>query len=692
MIEDDNRVLNYRGLDDFLQELKGFFIINPKDKATGKYLRCLNSDGAVEWASFPPYIQFIDGFNPGTGQIGNDPTRTLTKEAEFSGYMYIATTGGTLLGTWMDSGDAIIFKQDVAENVSITTSDFTYIQSFINVETSGQGITQNLAWNTEVTLAKVEGVSIKASLPANPNTDTQSDWNEIDTTSAAYINNKPTIPAAQVNSDWNSTSGVSEILNKPQLATVATSGAYSDLSGTPNLATVATSGSYNDLTNTPSIPAAQVQTDWNATTGMGVLLNKPSLATVATSGAYSDLSGTPSIPAAQIQSDWNQTNNVSLDYIKNKPIIPLVSDAAVILAAHPYGALYEEKFAQFSLNQAADTEIMFVAGSGNIILTPDLTNSKLLIDSKDTLYKFTIGSTTYGDQSGTSLGSLASETASSGGTTLSLVTTGEKYTWNNKGTVTSVSAGAGLVTADGNAITSSGTIKANLKTYSLVNLTSSLGDTPNRQYAVELDADGYLSVNVPWTDTVPTVNDATYSIKTDVSGTETTVSDFTANQATADSVTFVQGSNVTLTPDATNKKITIAATNTTYSAGEGISINNNVISLDNQLTEITLNDASDYNDVVQYTTSRYKIIHLTASGEGNVFNLKVNTANVTNGPKEIIYRIDAVTTTGLNITLVTGDSGILEAYSAITSVDNPVEIVFTFWKTGLVTYNGGTNI
>ena len=47
-----------------------------------------------------------------------------------------------------------------------------------------------------------------------------------------------TIPAAQVNSDWNAVSGVSQILNKPNLATVATSGAYSDLSGTPTIPTV----------------------------------------------------------------------------------------------------------------------------------------------------------------------------------------------------------------------------------------------------------------------------------------------------------------------------------------------------------------------------------------------------------------------------------------------------------------------
>ena len=39
----------------------------------------------------------------------------------------------------------------------------------------------------------------------------------------------PSIPAAQVNSDWNSTGGITQILNKPTLATVAKSGSYSDI-------------------------------------------------------------------------------------------------------------------------------------------------------------------------------------------------------------------------------------------------------------------------------------------------------------------------------------------------------------------------------------------------------------------------------------------------------------------------------
>ena len=88
------------------------------------------------------------------------------------------------------------------------------------------------------------------------------------------------------------------------LAAVATSGQYSDLTGTPSLATVATSGDYDDLLNKPSIPAAQVNSDWNAVSGVAQILNKPT------------------IPAAQVQSDWNEADSTAVDYIKNKPSIP----------------------------------------------------------------------------------------------------------------------------------------------------------------------------------------------------------------------------------------------------------------------------------------------------------------------------------------------------------------------------------
>lgn len=90
-------------------------------------------------------------------------------------------------------------------------------------------------------------------------------------TTAQYIRGEgslaafPSIPAAQVSSDWNASSGVASILNKP------------------------------------TIPAAQVQSDWSAVTGAAVILNKPSLATVAMTGAYSDLTGKPTLGTAAAQ-------------------------------------------------------------------------------------------------------------------------------------------------------------------------------------------------------------------------------------------------------------------------------------------------------------------------------------------------------------------------------------------------------
>lgn len=57
---------------------------------------------------------------------------------------------------------------------------------------------------------------------------------------------------------------------------------------------------------------SNVQSDWNATSGPEAILNKPTLATVATSGLYSDLFGTPTIPTkvSDLTNDAGYTTNV----------------------------------------------------------------------------------------------------------------------------------------------------------------------------------------------------------------------------------------------------------------------------------------------------------------------------------------------------------------------------------------------
>lgn len=118
------------------------------------------------------------------------------------------------------------------------------------------------------------------------------------------------------------------------LASVATSGAYSDLSGAPALASVATSGSYNDLSDKPS----QFSGSYNDLTDKPTLFsgdyadltNAPALADVATSGAYADLSGKPSLAAVA-------TSGAYAD-LSGKPTLAAVatSGSANDLADQPY--------------------------------------------------------------------------------------------------------------------------------------------------------------------------------------------------------------------------------------------------------------------------------------------------------------------------------------------------------------------
>ena len=100
---------------------------------------------------------------------------------------------------------------------------------------------------------------------------------------------------------------VTKINLKGTVLTVKDADAYH----TGDLATVATSGSYDDLIDKPSIPSAQVNADWDAATGVAQILNKPTLATVATSGSYADLSNKPTIPTkvSDLTNDSGFTTN-----------------------------------------------------------------------------------------------------------------------------------------------------------------------------------------------------------------------------------------------------------------------------------------------------------------------------------------------------------------------------------------------
>ena len=124
------------------------------------------------------------------------------------------------------------------------------------------------------------------------------------TNGAGYITASQ-VPA-QVNADWNSTSGASEILNKPTIPTVNDGTLTIQVNGTQlatfsanqssaSTANIAVPTDTSDLTNgagfiTSSQIPTQVNADWTASSGTAEILHKPTLATKTYGGSNVELS------------------------------------------------------------------------------------------------------------------------------------------------------------------------------------------------------------------------------------------------------------------------------------------------------------------------------------------------------------------------------------------------------------------
>ena len=197
----------------------------------------------------------------------------------------IATAWGDITGTLSDQTDlqsALNAKQDTltaGTNINISGST---ISATDTTYTGSDGVTLTGTNFTNSGVRAVASGSTNGTISVNTN-GTSADVAVTGLGSAAYTSSSDYATAAQ--------------------------GGKADTAVQPgDLATVATTGSYNDLLNKPTIPAAQVNSDWNAVSGVAQILNKPSLATVATSGDYGDLLNKPTIPTV---------NNATLTIQKN---------------------------------------------------------------------------------------------------------------------------------------------------------------------------------------------------------------------------------------------------------------------------------------------------------------------------------------------------------------------------------------
>jgi hypothetical protein len=167
-------------------------------------------------------LQFIESLDQ------NGVFVSLLNDEEAPGNSYYYGTDGAGIKGWYA----------IVDNIGLTCETLPDCGTIISI------VADIAALQTDVAL-KANSADLGATAFSN-------DYNDLD--------NLPTIPAAQVNADWNSVSGVSEILNKP------------------------------------TIPAAQIQSDWNQTNNvlLDFIKNKPTIPTsLPPSGAAGgDLSGT----------------------------------------------------------------------------------------------------------------------------------------------------------------------------------------------------------------------------------------------------------------------------------------------------------------------------------------------------------------------------------------------------------------
>ena len=154
---------------------------------------------------------------------------------------------------------------------------------------------------TDAHETKLDGIETGAEV------NVQSDWNEADISSDAFIQNKPSL----------------------------FSGDYGDLSNRPTLF----SGNYGDLNNRPSIPGEDDIYNFNLdiiTDGTGIdLITNDSDNTITisvtnefTSVHETKLDGIETGAEVNVQSDWTETDTNSDAFIQNKPTItdPVQSD------------------------------------------------------------------------------------------------------------------------------------------------------------------------------------------------------------------------------------------------------------------------------------------------------------------------------------------------------------------------------
>lgn len=187
--------------------------------------------------------------------LSSDHDQELVEEAPKDGSQYARQNGVWSVVNipevdFTEVYNAIDTKVDKVEGKSLSTNDYVTADKTkvtnINevIEAAAKNIT---ATDISITLDKRNLVTnvvenIELNLPAS----TTALAGLMLPSDKTKLNGIAAGAEVNVNADWNATEGDAQILNKPTLATVATSGSYNDLTGKPTIPTVDVNKKYVD--------------------------------------------------------------------------------------------------------------------------------------------------------------------------------------------------------------------------------------------------------------------------------------------------------------------------------------------------------------------------------------------------------------------------------------------------------------
>ena len=324
-------------------------------------------------------------------------------------YVYWNTkdeAGNVLYKRYKYNGDAWVYEYTL-NNSSFTSDEWKAIQS---------GITDNL-------VAKLNAIADGAEV------NVQSDWNVTDTSSDAYIKNKPANlvqDSTYVHTDNNFTSvfktkleGIENSANVNKIETVKVNGTALSIDSNKAVNVIVPTKT-SDITNNSNyaVDSNYVHTDNNYTT-----TEKTKLERIAEGAEVNVISSVSVNQTVLVPSNKNVniTVPIKLSDLSEDTAHRVVTDTEKSAWNNKQDAITTDNKLAYSLISGAPT--IPTVGNGTITITQNGTTkgSFTMNQSGNATIALIDNDTTY-----------SSKDAASGGTDVSLVTTGEKYAWNNK--------------------------------------------------------------------------------------------------------------------------------------------------------------------------------------------------------------------------------------------------------------------